>query len=77
MNPINQELTNYRHLISHYETILKINESIKSGEMETDGRPLLTDKDIEKINLKLTSLKEQRDDLLMKEKDYNEVVGGV
>lgn len=74
MNPINQELHNYRHAIEHYNRILKDDAAIKNGEIEDDGRPLLTDKDIEKINQKLDGLKSQRDELLKQDKDYCEVI---
>lgn len=74
MNAINQELNNYRHAIEHYNRILKEDAAIKKGEKESDGRPLLTEKDIEKINLKLDGLKSQRDELLKQDKDYCEVI---
>ena len=74
MNPINQELHNYRHAIEHYNRILREDAAIKNGEIEGDGRPLLADTDISKINLKLEGLKEKRDELLMKEKDYAEIM---
>ncbi|MBQ2653395.1 MAG: hypothetical protein IJF83_07560 [Methanobrevibacter sp.] len=74
MNPINQELQNYRRLIVHYEKILRDDSLIKSKSIENDGRPLLTEKDIDKIEKKLEGLKEQRDHLLKQEKDYDEVM---
>ena len=75
MNPVNQELKDYRVLIEHYTQILKEDNLIKKGEMEnTDNRPLLSEEDIVKINLKLESLNEQRNILLFKEDDYNEVL---
>ena len=74
MNPINQELQNYRRLIVHYEKILRDDSLIKTKSIENDGRPLLTTKDIDKIEKKLEGLREQRDHLLKQEKDYNEVI---
>lgn len=73
MNPINQELQNYRRLIVHYEKILRDDSLIKTKSIENDGRPLLTAKDIDRIEKKLEGLREQRDHLLKQEKDYNEV----
>lgn len=73
MNPINQELTNYRHMISHYEMILKKDSKIKSGEVKSDGRPLLKKEDIKRINEKLTELYKKRDELLAIDDDYREV----
>lgn len=73
MNPINQELTNYRHMISHYERILKDDEKIKSGEVKSDGRPLLSKDDLKRINDKLTGLRQKRDELLAIDDDYKEV----
>ena len=74
MNLINQELQNYRRLIVHYEKILRDDSLIKTKSIENDGRPLLTAKDIDRIEKKLEGLREQRDHLLKKEKDYNEVI---
>jgi len=74
MNPINQELQEYRHLIVHYEKILRDDSLIKSKSIESDGRPLLTAKDIDRIEKKLEGLREQRDHLLRQEKDYKEVI---
>lgn len=74
MNPINQELQNYRRLIVHYEKILRDDSLIKTKSIENDGRPLLTAKDIDRIEKKLEGLREQRDHLLKQEKDYNEVL---
>ncbi|WP_406534084.1 hypothetical protein [Methanobrevibacter sp.] len=74
MNPINQELQNYRRLIVHYEKILRDDSLIKTKSIENDGRPLLTAKDIDRIEKKLEGLREQRDHLLKQEKDYNEVI---
>ena len=74
MNPINQELQNYRRLIVHYEKVLREDSLIKTKSIENDGRPLLTAKDIDRIEKKLEGLREQRDHLLKQEKDYNEVI---
>lgn len=74
MNLINQELQNYRRLIVHYEKILRDDSLIKTKFIENDGRPLLTAKDIDRIEKKLEGLREQRDHLLKQEKDYNEVI---
>lgn len=74
MNPINQELQEYRHLIVHYEKILRDDSLIKSKSIESDGRPLLTANDIDRIEKKLEGLREQRDHLLRQEKDYKEVI---
>ncbi|WP_405287639.1 hypothetical protein [Methanobrevibacter sp.] len=74
MNPINQELNNYKRAIVHYERILREDAAIKKGEIEANERPLLTDKDINKINLKLKGLREQRDHLLKQDNDYVEVL---
>ena len=73
MNPINRELTEYRNAIEHYERILKEDSLIKNGESESDN-PLLSAEDITRINQKLSILREQRDDLLSKEKDYTEIL---
>lgn len=73
MNPINRELTEYRNAIEHYERILKEDSLIKNGEYESDN-PLLSAEDITRINQKLSILREQRDDLLSKEKDYTEIL---
>lgn len=74
MNIINQELHDYRKAIEHYQRILKEDTLITKGEIPDDGRPKLTENDIKKINEKITVLTEQRDELLLKEKDYSEVV---
>lgn len=74
MNPINQELQEYRRLIVHYDKILRDDSLIKTGSIEDDGRPLLTAKDIDRIEKKLEALREQRDYLLKQEKDYAEVI---
>ena len=74
MNPINQELRDYRRLIVHYEKILRDDGLIKTKSIENDGRPLLTEQDIDKIEKKLEGLREQRDHLLKQEKDYKEVI---
>lgn len=74
MNLINQELQNYRRLIVCYEKILRDDSLIKTKSIENDGRPLLTAKDIDRIEKKLEGLREQRDHLLKQEKDYNEVI---
>ena len=57
-----------------YQRILKEDTLITKGEIPDDGRPKLTDNDIKKINEKITVLTEQRDELLLKEKDYSEVI---
>lgn len=70
MNPINQELREYRNAIEHYNRILHEDELIRNGDLPDDGRPVLTEKDIININAKITGLKEQRDELLVQYKDY-------
>lgn len=49
-------------------------ELIRKGELPDDGRPCLTDEDISRIQSKIRGLTEQRDELLIKEKDYAEVI---
>ena len=73
MNPINQQLKDYRIAIEHYERILREDTLINLGELEDDGRPKLSQEDINRIQKKLKGLKEQRDELLTKEKDYMEI----
>lgn len=60
-------------MISHYERILKDDEKIKSHEVKSDGRPLLSKEDIKRINEKLTALYKKRDELLAIDDDYKEV----
>lgn len=73
MNQMNQGLRDYRMAIEHYKKVLKQDEQIKNGTIESDGRPLLTDKDIADINEKIKGLTEKRDELLSKDKDYIEI----
>lgn len=61
--------------IEHYKKILKIDTQIKNGTLEPDGRPPLSETDIEKITEKINGLTEKRDELLKIEKDYVEVRG--
>lgn len=73
MNPINQELKELRTAIEHYERILREDALISTGELEDDGRPKLSQNDIDKIKAKINGLTEKRDELLKQEKDYMEV----
>lgn len=73
MNPINKELHEIRTVIEHYERVLREDALISVGEMEDDGRPKLSQKDIDKIMAKLNALTEKRDNLLSQDKDYMEV----
>jgi len=73
MNPINKELQELRTAIEHYERILREDALIRTGELEDDGRPKLSQIDIEKIKAKINGLTEKRDELLKQEKDYLEV----
>ena len=68
--PLNKELQELRNSIEHYESVLRMDKSIKSGEIESDGRPILDEKDISKINEKLNFLRDKRDDLLTKDNNY-------
>ena len=58
---------------ARHKKVLKQDEQIKNGTIESDGRPLLTDKDIADINEKIKGLTEKRDELLSKDKDYTEI----
>lgn len=70
MNPINQELKDYRVLIEHYEKILKEDELLCKGELSDKDRPRLTAHDKLKINEKLEILREQRDILLLQDNEF-------
>ena len=48
--------------IEHYKKILQIDTQIKNGTLESDGRPLLSKNDIEKITEKINGLTEKRDE---------------
>ena len=73
MNPIKKELHETRTAIEHYERIVREDTLISTGEMEDDGRPKLSQKDIDNIKTKIGILNEKRDELLKQEKDYLEV----
>lgn len=73
MNPINRELQEIRTAIEHYERIIREDTLIGAGELEDDGRPKLSQEDIDKIKAKISGLTEKRDELLKQEKDYLEV----
>lgn len=74
MNPVNKDLRGYRIAIEHYEQILKEDTWISLGELPDDGRPKLSNEDREKIKEKIEILKEQRQELLKQENDYQEVI---
>ena len=69
--PLNKELQELRVLINHYNNILEYDEKIKSNEVESDGRPLLTKYDINRINDTLKYLTDKRDDLLDKDNEFH------
>lgn len=73
MNPINKELQELRTAIEHYERIMREDILISTGELEDDGRPKLSQNDIDKIQAKINGLTEKRDELLKQEKDFMEV----
>ena len=73
MNPINKELQETRTAIEHYQRIMREDTLISVGEMEDDGRPRLSQNDIDKIKAKINGLTEKRNELLKQEKDYVDV----
>ena len=73
VNQLNSDLSDVRHLLEHYRNILDMDFRIKSGSVESDGRPLLSDDDIVRINEKIEGLVELRDSLLRSVDDVVEV----
>ena len=71
--PINKELRELRIAKEHYVNILKHDEELKSAG-NPEGHLLLNKEDIKKINLKIEGLSSKIDELLITEKDYNEII---
>ena len=70
VNPLNKELQESRRLLEHYWSVLKNDENLKLNK-NPDNQRLLTEKDIERINLKIQGLKENINNLLNNDNDYN------
>ena len=69
--PINQELRELRMVKEHYQIVLRNDEQMKeSGEV--GDVPLLSDKDILKINQKIDSITVEIDKLLNVDKGYED-----
>lgn len=67
--PINQELRELRMAKEHYSSVLVQDKFYKSLEKIDDDVKLLSDKDIEKINLKIDSINSKIVELLKEAKD--------
>ena len=70
----NERLRLYRKKIEDYQMVLSVDEQIKSGEVENvDGRPLLTEDDIQDIKMKIRALSVERDKLLSEDNGYRDI----
>lgn len=67
--PINQELRELRMAKEHYSSVLVQDKFYKSLEKIDDDVKLLSDKDIEKINLKINAIDSKIVELLKEAKD--------
>ncbi len=67
--PINQELRELRMAKEHYSSVLVQDKFYKSLEEIDDDVKLLSDKDIEKINLKINAIDSKIVELLKEAKD--------
>ena len=67
--PINQELRELRMAKEHYSSVLVQDKFYKSLEKIDDDVKLLSDKDIEKINLKINAINSKIVELLKEAKD--------
>jgi len=69
VTPLNKDLQNLRVSLEHYKNILKNDELLKK-EGNPDNKLLLSDDDINKINLKIEAISEKIIELLDNDNGY-------
>lgn len=69
VTPLNKDLQNLRVSLEHYKNILKNDELLKK-EGNHDNKLLLSDDDINKINLKIEAISEKIIELLDNDNEY-------
>lgn len=69
VTPLNKDLQNLRVSLEHYKNILKNDELLKK-EGNPDNKLLLSDDDINKINLKIEAISEKIVELLDNDNGY-------
>ena len=70
VTPLNRELQELRMTVEHYKRVLKNDERFKA-DGNPDNYKLLTDNDIDKINLKIDSINTKIEELLVNDNNYN------